>query len=73
MTLGVVVAMFIIGSVSARSIFSSSFNYLGYLENSGEPITGSCDFDFSLYAVHRGGSPLADMSPITNGSPLFSK
>ena len=48
----------------AYGIGDTSFTYLGYLEESGMPVTDSCDFDFSLFAVESDGVPIADMPPI---------
>ncbi len=58
-------------SSAATEAMSTTFTYQGRLQNDDGPVTGTCDFQFALYAASSGGSPLATADrngePVTNG------
>jgi hypothetical protein len=48
----------------AATPFGTAFPYQGSLERDGEPYTGSCDFQFSLWDAETGGNPIGSVENI---------
>lgn len=61
------------GGGGSRAVVSNEFTYQGRLIQDGIPANGSFDFEFALFDVDSGGSPLATLAVIedvlvTNGT-----
>jgi len=68
---GMLAVLFLILAVSlafAQAPLGTAFTYQGQLKSEGQPYTGTCDFQFGLYDVPTGGTPLGNL-PLT-GVPL---
>ncbi len=68
---GMLAVLFLILAVSlafAQAPLGTAFTYQGQLKSEGQPYTGTCDFQFGLYDVLTGGTPLGNL-PLT-GVPL---
>ena len=71
---GVLAVLFLILAVSlafAQAPLGTAFTYQGQLKSEGQPYTGTCDFQFGLYDVPTGGTPLGNLPrtgvPLTEG------
>jgi len=71
---GMLAVLFLILAVSlafAQAPLGTAFTYQGQLKSEGQPYTGTCDFQFGLYNVLTGGTPLGNFTanevPLTEG------
>lgn len=59
---GVVAFVLIAGWATAALGFQPFFTYQGLLRRDGNPVNGTCDFQFRLYGQGSGGSPIGLMN-----------
>lgn len=62
---GVLAVLFLILAVSlafAQAPLGTAFTYQGQLKSEDQPYTGTCDFQFGLYDVLTGGTPLGNLT-----------
>ncbi len=50
-----------ISPVSVAALDNTGFTFQGALQNNGTPVTGTCDFTFTLYPALIGGTRLGEM------------
>jgi hypothetical protein len=59
------------GGVGIQAALGTAFTYQGQLKKAGNPVNGTCDFQFSLYGADSGGSPIGVQTTtgitVTNG------
>jgi hypothetical protein len=59
------------GGVGVQAALGTAFTYQGQLKKAGNPVNGTCDFQFSLYDAASGGSPIGVQTTtgitVTNG------
>ncbi len=60
-----------VGLQAAAVPLGTGFTYQGQLQGNGNPVDGSCDFQFSLYDAATGGTPIGTQTraavPVSNG------
>jgi len=62
-----------LSSATAQAQMSSAFTYQGYLEESGEPVTGGYQCTFALYDAEAGGTYLGqDIDTVTFENGYFT-
>jgi len=54
------------GDVSAQAALGTGFTYQGQLKEDGNPVNGTCDFQFSLYDAESGGTQIGATETRTN-------
>jgi hypothetical protein len=67
--IGIISILFLTSGGSAApgaTALSTAFPYQGSLERDGEPYTGSCDFQFSLWDAETGGSAIGSVENIND-------
>ena len=45
---------------------NGAFNYQGVLRQNGQPVNGTCDFEFRLYDSSGGATQIGPMVPVNN-------
>ncbi|MGC8960446.1 MAG: hypothetical protein ACP5OO_11825, partial [Chloroflexia bacterium] len=59
------------GDAGVQAVLGTAFTYQGQLRSGGNPVSGTCDFQFGLWDAETGGSQIGSVEktnvPVSNG------